>query len=110
MRKKPRGEQKSRPGVGARRRTARSSASVSPSGVRPRSAARVIVKFNDSVDIPYDDSASRYLERGEIGPWRDLSARFHGIVIRPLFRSVTPSRLRTLVAQARRQTDRYSPP
>lgn len=71
---------------------------------------RVIVKFLDGTGLPYDEHVGRYLEANGIGNWRQLAARYPGIRIRPMFRSVAPARLRALVALARRQTPEYRPP
>lgn len=81
--------------------------SVKPTGDAPR---RVVVKFRDTVDIPYEDGAERYvIERG-IGPWADLAQRFKGIRLDRLFKVVPPERMRALVAQATDRDREYRPP
>jgi hypothetical protein len=71
---------------------------------------RVIVKFLDGTGLPYDDRAAGHLDAMGIGDWKRLATRHPGIRMRPLFRSITPGRLRALVALAKRRTPEYRPP
>ena len=36
---------------------------------------RVIVKFHDSVDLPYEDGAEEYVRKRGVGLWDDLAGR-----------------------------------
>ncbi len=81
--------------------------SVQPTGDAPR---RVIVKFRDTVVMPYEDGAERYLIERGIGPWRELAQRFNGIRLNRLFTVVSPERMGVLVAQATDRDRRYRAP
>ena len=52
---------------------------------------RVIVKFHDTVDIPYEDGAERHVVRLGIGPWTELEQRFKGIRLNRLFTVMSAS-------------------
>jgi subtilase family protein len=81
--------------------------SVQPTGDVLR---RVIVKFRDTVVMPYEDGAERYLIERGIGPWRELAQRFDGIRLNRLFTVVSPERMGALVAQATARDRRYRAP
>lgn len=81
--------------------------SVQPTGDALR---RVIVKFRDTVVMPYEDGAERYLIERGIGPWRELAQRFKGIRLNRLFTVVSPERIGALVAQASDRDRRYRAP
>ena len=70
---------------------------------------RVIVKFRDSVDLPYEDGAEAHVIRLKIGPWAELAHRFPGIRLNRLFTVLPPARIVDLVAQAARRDRRYRP-
>jgi len=40
---------------------------------------RVIVKFRDHTQLPYDRTAASEIEQRGIGPWERLAAEFKGI-------------------------------
>jgi len=68
---------------------------------------RVVVKFRDGVDIPYEDGAERHLDRLGIGLWGELAQRYPGARFDRLYKVVSPERITGLVAQAARRGDRY---
>lgn len=70
---------------------------------------RVIVKFHDTVDIPYEDGAERHVVRLGIGPWTELEQRFKGIRLDRLFTVMPPARIDELVKRARERGGRYQP-
>jgi translation elongation factor EF-1beta len=70
---------------------------------------RVIVKFLDSVDLPYEDGAEAHVIRRGIGPWAELAQRFPGIRLNRLFTVLPPTRIADLAAQAARRDRRYRP-
>lgn len=70
---------------------------------------RVIVKFQDTVEIPYEDGAEAHVIRLGIGPWAELVQRFPGIRLNRLFTALPPKRITDLVAQAARRDRRYRP-
>jgi len=71
---------------------------------------RVVVKFRDAVQLPYQDGTEKYVEAQRIGPWKELAARHPGIRMRRLFNSVTPTKLAEMVEQARNRDRTYKPP
>jgi Subtilase family len=75
-------------------------------GYRPR----VIVKFHDYVEIPYEDKAEAHIERLGVGPYDELSDRFGKLTLRRLYTAVEPEKLQRLVDQARERDRRYDPP
>ncbi|MEZ0240245.1 MAG: hypothetical protein ACAH65_05555 [Chloroflexota bacterium] len=81
--------------------------SVRPTGNAPR---RVIVKFRDTVALPYEDGAERYLIERGIGPWAELAQRFSGIQLDRLFTVMPPDRMDVLVARATARDPHYRAP
>lgn len=81
-----------------------------PGEQKPGYVPRVIVKFRDSVQLPYEGDLEKYLDEWKIGPWRQLTAQFPGLTIRPLFNSVKPERLRQLTAEAEKRDGTYKAP
>src|SRR5687768_17408106 len=78
---------------------------------KPRDPSpRVVVKFHDTVILPYEKGAERDIVRLGIGPWTDLAERFNGIRLDPLFTAVSPERLAELVALATQRDRQYRPP
>ncbi|HZO39132.1 MAG TPA: S8 family serine peptidase [Methylomirabilota bacterium] len=70
---------------------------------------RVIVKFHDTVDIPYEDGAERHVMRLGIGPWDQLARRFKGIRLNRLFTVMPAERIGELTKRARERSRRYRP-
>lgn len=77
-----------------------------PTSAIPR---RVVVKFHDTVDLPYEDGAGRHVTRLGLGPWTALAHDFEGIRLDRLFKVVEPGRLGELVSLARSRDDHYRP-
>lgn len=71
---------------------------------------RVVVKFRDSVQLPYEDGIERIFEAQRVGPWKELAARHPGIHMRRLFNAVKPATLATMVEEARNRDRTYKPP
>jgi serine protease len=76
----------------------------------PGYSPRVVVKFWDGIELPYDDHVAARLDELKVGPWRELAARFPGISMRRMFTSAKPERIRQLVEEAARRDDSYRPP
>jgi hypothetical protein len=76
----------------------------------PGYSPRVIVKFRNGVQLPYDERVEQHLDELRIGPWRQLKTQFSGISMRKLFTSVGPERIQQLVDEAVRRDGRYDPP
>jgi serine protease len=71
---------------------------------------RVVVKFRDDVQLPYEDGTEKFLETQRVGPWKELAERYPGIRMRRLFNSVKPARLAAMVEEARNRDRTYKPP
>ncbi len=65
---------------------------------------RVIVKFKDFIDLPYEDGIERLFREKPIGPWNSLIAKYPGLTFRRYFTSIEPAAIRELEDRAR-QTD-----
>ena len=65
-------------------------------GYRPR----VVVKFHDYVDLPYEDGAEGYVEELQVGPWRRLVEEFPGITLKRLYTSLDPEKIAALANRA----------
>ncbi|HEX8113038.1 MAG TPA: S8 family peptidase [Kofleriaceae bacterium] len=78
--------------------------------VATRYIYRVIVKFRDFVELPYDESAEQQLTRLNIGPWDRITAAVPGARLTPLFTTVSPEQIRELVGRAVQLDRCYRPP
>jgi len=69
---------------------------------RPESAyrSRVVVKFQDFVELPYEDGAEGHIQKLEIGPWDRLAAEYPGITLNRLYTTLAPAEVRALVDRA----------
>ncbi|MDJ0619647.1 MAG: S8 family peptidase [Calothrix sp. MO_192.B10] len=65
-------------------------------GYRPR----IVVKFKDYVDLPYEDHAEKYIRQLHIGPFDRLAQEFPGITVKKLYRSLETEQIQTLMNQA----------
>ena len=73
-------------------------------GVDLEYVRRVIVKFKDEEQIPYNSDAEvqHFFATGQIGPWLALKAQFGNLInIERLFTSVAPQRIQELTHTAR---------
>jgi hypothetical protein len=70
---------------------------------------RVVVKFHDTVSLPYEDGAEEHVERLKLGPWAELARQFQGIRLNRLFTVVSAERLKELVSRATDRDARYAP-
>lgn len=84
----------------------------SGSATRPRAQyrPRVIVKFRDHIQLPYDRTAASEIEQRGIGQWQRLAADFKGITLAPLFASKKPDEILDLVNRAMATDPTYRPP
>jgi serine protease len=76
------------------------------SGYRPR----VVVKFRDFLELPYEDGIEDYIQRYQIGPWDRLVEEFPGITLRRLYTTTEPEKIRALVDKATELDRTYHPP
>jgi serine protease len=77
---------------------------------RPFFRPRVIVKFQDWVDVPYEDGAERHLveKYGDAG-WARLRARYGELTLQRLYTALPEDRIRALVDEATERDERYRP-
>jgi hypothetical protein len=79
--------------------------------VRPFFRPRVIVKFHDWVEVPYEDGAERYItEKYGGGRWERLAEQHDGLALQRLYTAVAPPRLQELIDEATRRDESYRPP
>ncbi len=71
---------------------------------------RVVVKFRDFVELPYEDGVEKYFEKLGIGPWGRMSSAFAGVTVRRMYTTLKPERMRALVDRARELDRTYVPP
>src|SRR5918994_6283397 len=71
---------------------------------------RVIVKFRDHIQLPYDRTAASQIEELGIGPWEQLAAQFEGITLSPLFTSKEPGEIPELMDRAMAMDPTYRAP
>lgn len=75
-------------------------------GYRPR----VVVKFHEYGELPYEDGVEDYILERQLGPWNRLGEKFPGITLKRLFRSLEADEIRKLVATGVQRDQTYSPP
>lgn len=71
---------------------------------------RVIVKFRDYVELPYEDRAEEYIRKFQLGPWDQLVKEFPGISLRRLYTVLSTEGIRALVDKAIELDQTYRPP
>jgi hypothetical protein len=71
---------------------------------------RIIVKFNDDVELPYEDGAERYLDDSQAAQWKRLEAEFPGITLNRLYTVLEAGQIREMVKLAVSLDPDYSPP
>jgi hypothetical protein len=77
------------------------------SGGKPN---RVIVKFKDGAQVPYDSTIGQFLLHGSGGEWRRILSRHAGISIRPMSRALSAGRIRELAERGERLDRSYRAP
>lgn len=73
------------------------------------SSSRVIVKFHDSLSVPYEDGAEAHLAKRGL-PWDELAREAPGLSLRRMFTSIPPDRIQALVKRAAALDPTYHPP
>lgn len=71
---------------------------------------RVVVKFHDYEELPYEDGIEDYIQRVQIGSWERLVEEFQGITIKRLYTALEPEKIQVLVDQATELDPSYHPP
>ncbi len=74
-------------------------------GYRPR----VVVKFRDHVQLPYEDGVEKVFKKLQIGPWEQLSKEFPGLTFRRLYTALAPEKIKALIDQATMIDHEYKP-
>lgn len=75
-------------------------------GVRPR----IVVKFRNEVQLPYEGGAERAVVETGIAPWNKLAEKWPGVTLKPVFVSIPEARLKEMIQTARARTSSYQPP
>ncbi len=78
--------------------------------VHPRHLVRMIVKFHDYVDLPYEDSVERHFQKKGIGPWNPLVEKYPGLTFRRYFSALQPDALRKLMDRGQETDPSYKAP
>ncbi|MGA1978091.1 MAG: hypothetical protein ABSG89_09600 [Bacteroidales bacterium] len=81
---------------------------ISASG--KNSSGRIIVRFIDGLNIPYDEKAGEFLDKKEFKSWISLKKEYSGILIKPLFLNTGKERLTALVKRAKHLNPSYRDP
>ena len=81
---------------------------------------RIVVKFRDGIDLPYEvsedrdeqdrDAVGEHLRKRKLAPWSRLVETYPEIALEPLFTAVDPDEIDELVARATRRDETYDPP
>lgn len=71
---------------------------------------RVVVKFDDDLQVPYVDDVETELVKRGVGTVDQLREEFLGIEFERLFRSLDPDEIRELIEEATRCDPDYKPP
>ncbi len=71
---------------------------------------QVVLKFRDSVKLPYIDDVGPEIEERGIGPWSDIEAQFPGVRIRRLYRELSVADLERLADRAVSHSPTYKAP
>ena len=71
---------------------------------------RVVVKFQDTVQLSYEDGIEKQLEEWELSEWYKLNEKYPNITFKRLFDELEPARILELVARATELDHTYKPP
>jgi len=71
---------------------------------------RVVVKFQDTVQLSYEDGIEKQLEEWELSEWYKLKENYPNIKFKRLFDELEPAKILELVARATELDHTYKPP
>lgn len=71
---------------------------------------RVVVKFHDYVELPYEDGVEKHIEKLSVGPWRKLLEEFPGLTFKRLYTSLDSNEIKKLVDRATEIDQTYKSP
>lgn len=74
-------------------------------GYRPR----VVVKFHDHIDLPYEDGVEKYFNEYKIESWEALKVEFPGITFRRLYTALSTDKINDLINKATELDANYRP-
>lgn len=79
--------------------------------VRPHFRPRVVVKFQDWVDVPYRDGAEKDIVAKYGGEeWIRLEREFGPLTLQRLYTAIPEEKLRRLIDEATQRDEKYRPP
>ncbi len=70
----------------------------------------IVVKFRDSVKLPYIDGLEKYLKERRIGDWGAVRESAPRATFRRLYRTLKPGQIKEIVARAVQRDSSYKPP
>lgn len=70
----------------------------------------IVVKFNDDVELEYEDSVEKQIEKHQLGPWRKLRKKYPGINMKRLYTALKPEQITKLIDRATELDSKYEPP
>lgn len=71
---------------------------------------RVVVKFQDTVQLPYEDGIEKQLEEWELSEWYKLKEKYPNVTFKRLFDELEPTKISELVGRAIELDKTYTPP
>lgn len=92
--------------------TGRQSSKSTPNAAALSKAAlpRLVVKFKDDFGLPYQDGIEAQFNQSDRSFWNQLSVQFPGLMLKRLFRAITPAQLSAKIAQAQQRDPTYTGP
>jgi hypothetical protein len=62
--------------------------------------SRVVVKFHDHVELPYENGVERHIKERDVGPWDQLVKQFPGITLTRLFATLNSEQIQEMAGRA----------
>jgi serine protease len=75
----------------------------------PPHKPRVVVKFKNSIQLPYEESVERLFDPENQQAWKRIVTSFPGITLKRVFTSLPPEKIRALGARAAQADRTYRP-
>ena len=69
----------------------------------------VVVRFNEQVDVPYEDDVHTRFDELKLGPWRRLEERFGKLALKRMVTALKPEQITELQTRAMRLDPTYRP-
>src|SRR5918994_1917554 len=69
----------------------------------------VVVRFNEQVDVPYEDDVHARFDELKLSPWRRLEERFGKLALKRMVTALKPEQITELQTRAMRLDPTYRP-